>query len=327
MMRRFTLFAFISLTAIPALPAVIAHANCGSESSCPLEQPNGHADARFLFDVNQLYIDQDQPRVGTEDAAVGAIPADHDEVRTKNWILNFRSVYRPSPGWTLAVNVPYNDRMHEHIHHDAGTDELEHWDDNGLGDLELTGSRSMVSSSGRRFRVGLGLKTPTGKQTPALTESGEPIEASARIGTGSWDLFANLASEWHFHAPGKSGESTIPLMLSVAGRYNGTGVESYRHGAEAMVHLSTEYPVVGHVAALFQANYRARAMDDVGNSTEEESGNTGGVTLYVTPGLRFAPTPGFSIYGMAQIPVYERVNGIQVVAESNIVAGISRSIF
>ena len=326
MTRCFTIVAYFSLV-ILALHAGTARASCGSESSCPLEQPNGHVESRFLFDVNQLYIDQDQPRVGTEDALVGAIPADHDELRTRNWILNFRGLYRTAQGWTLGANLPYVDRMHEHYHHEADDTELEHWDDNGLGDLELTASRSIAASSGRRFRVGLGLKTPTGKQTPALTDAGEPIEPSARIGTGSWDVFANLGSEWHFHAPGKADEATMPLMLTVAGRYNGTGVESYRHGAEAMVHLSTEYPLVKHLSALFQANYRARAKDDVGTSGQEDEANTGGVAVYATPGLRLDAGPGFSIYGMAQFPVYERVNGIQVVAETNIVAGISRSIF
>ena len=117
MTRRFIVVALLSVVALPALPAGRALANCGSESSCPLEPQHAHPDARFLFDVNQLYIDQDQPRVGTEDAAVGAIPGHHDEVRTKNWILNFRGVYRPASGWALAANLPYVDRMHEHIHH------------------------------------------------------------------------------------------------------------------------------------------------------------------------------------------------------------------
>jgi hypothetical protein len=327
MLRRFIVVAAISIVALLAHRAGPALANCGSECSCPLEQPNTQADSRFLFDVNQLYIDQNQPRVGTEDAVVGAIPGEHDEIETRNWILNFRGVYRLASGWSFAANVPYIDRMHEHVHHDVSGDELEHWDDNGLGDMELTASHSLSSGAGHRIRLGVGLKTPTGKQTPSYTVDGEPIEASARIGTGSWDAFANVASEWRFHAPGKSPEATMPLMITVAGRYNGTGVESYQHGAEAQVHLSTEYPVVKHVAALLQTNYRYRAKDDVGNSTEEEPGNTGGVAVYVTPGLRFDAVPGFSIYGMAQLPVYQKVNGIQIVSESNIVAGISRSIF
>jgi hypothetical protein len=327
MMRRFTVAVIPSILAFSILSVASALASCGSECSCPLEQPNTQMGSRFLFDINELHIDQNQPRVGTEDATVGAIPGDHDEIQTINWVTNFRALYRLEQGWAFAANLPYVDRMHEHIHHDNGEDELEHWDDRGIGDLELTASRSFASTSGPRFRFGLGLKTPTGKQTPSYTVDGEPLEASARIGTGSWDTFANVGSEWRFHAPGKSSEASMPLMLSLAGRYNGTGVENYQHGAEVQVHLSTEYPVVKHVAALFQTNYRVRAKDDVGDSNEENAGNTGGVAVYVTPGLRFDAVPGFSLYGMAQFPVYERVNGIQVVAETNIVAGISRSIF
>jgi hypothetical protein len=156
---------------------------------------------------------------------------------------------------------------------------------------------------------------------------GDPIEPSARIGTGSWDFLANMGAEWRFHAPGKGSDRKMPLRLSVAGRYNGRGIEDYRHGEELQAHLGTEYPVSKAFAALFQTNYRVRAKDDVGGSDDEESSNTGGTSLYLTSGLRLDAVPGFSMYGLVQVPVYERVNGIQVVAESNLVLGISRSLF
>ena len=324
MLRR---LLFIGSLLALANPATRAFASCGSECSCPLEQPNSHLDSRLLFDVSQLYIDQNQPRVGLDDAAVGAIPADHDEVRTVNRISNFRLTYRLAQGWAFGANLPYIDRTHEHIHRDPGGDEYERWNDSGLGDLEFSASRSIVSENGPTFRIGFGLKAPTGKQKPALTDAGEPIEASARLGSGSWDVLANLGAEWRFHAPGKEADARMPFRVTVTGRYNGTGVESFRHGAEAQVHLGTEYPVVKHLAALLQTNYRLRAKDDVGLDDETEASNTGGVALYATPGLRFDAVPGFSLYGMAQFPVFERVNGIQVVAKTNLVLGISRSIF
>jgi len=141
------------------------------------------------------------------------------------------------------------------------------------------------------------------------------------------DFLASLGAEWRFHAPGKAAEEKMPLRVTLAGRYNGSGIEEFRHGSEAQLNLGTEYPLVKQVSILLQTNYRVRAKDDIGAAEEEEEANTGGVTIYATPGLRFDAVPGFSIYGLAQIPLYERVNGIQVVAESNLVLGISRSIY
>jgi hypothetical protein len=227
----------------------------------------------------------------------------------------------------FGANLPYIHRTHEHIHHDLGGDEYERWNYSGLGDLELSATRNIVPASGPRFRFGLGVKAPTGKQDPALTEDGEPLEASARIGTGAWDFLANLGAEWRFHAPGKGSEEQMPFRVTLAGRYNGNGVEEFRHGAEAQVNVGTEYPLVKHLSLLLQSNYRLRAKDDAGDAEDEEEANTGGAAVYATPGIRFDAVPGFSIYGLAQIPIYERVNGIQVVAESNLVLGISRSIY
>ena len=324
MMRRLAVFVLFSLLSLRAFPA---RAGCGSECSCPLDQPDTHLDSRLLFDVSQLYIDQNQPMVGSDDAFVGAIPGTHDEVRTVNRVSNFRLTYRVPAGWMLGANLPYIHRSHEHIHHDMGENHYERWNDDGLGDLELSATRTIVPATGPRFRVGLGVKAPTGKRSPAVTEDGDPIEPSARLGTGAWDFLANLGAEWRFRAPGKGATGTMPLRVTLAGRYNGAGIEKFRHGAEAQLNLGTEYPLVKHVAVLLQSNYRVRAKDDAGAAEDEDEANTGGAALYATPGLRFDALPGFSIYGLAQFPIYERVNGIQVVAESNLVLGISRSIY
>jgi len=324
MLRRLSVLVLLSFVAFPSLPAL---AGCGSECSCPLDNPDTHLDSRLLFDVSQLYIDQNQPMVGSDNAFVGAIPGMHDEVRTVNRVTNFRATYRAPQGWVFGANLPYIHRTHEHIHHDVTEDHYERWNDRGVGDLELSAARTFTAERGPRFRVGLGVKAPTGKQDPALTEEGDPIEASARIGTGAWDVLANLGAEWRFQAPGRGPDARMPLRVTLAGRYNGPGIEEFRHGAEMQLNVSTEYPVVKHFALLLQSNYRVRAKDDVGAAEGEEEANTGGATLYATPGLRFDAVPGFSIYGMAQLPIYERVNGIQVVAESNLVLGISRSIY
>lgn len=143
------------------------------------------------------------------------------------------------------------------------------------------------------------------------------------IGTGSWDALAGAGAEWQLggSADGASGK-IIPLCLSLTGRYNGTGVEDYRIGSQIQAHLGSEYPLGRSLALLGQANFRIRAKDDPGSSGEDDE-DTGGSWLYLSPGLRVTAGPLASVYGLVQIPVYQRVNGVQLVSEVNLFVGVT----
>ena len=83
-MRLIPLFAFVALLAPASL-----WASCGSES-CPLDHMGRWSENPLSFEVTYQYIDQDQPKIGTEDAEVGEIQRDHDEVRTLNRMIRLR---------------------------------------------------------------------------------------------------------------------------------------------------------------------------------------------------------------------------------------------
>lgn len=309
-----SLVVAVTLAAIAASHPPRSLASCGAES-CPLDHASRWSDRPFTFELSYQYLDQDQPRTGTEDAEVGAIPRHHDEVRTLNRITTARAAYRTGP-WSLGASLPFVDRYHAHIHNHAGERILDEWNYSGLGDLEVVGFRSFDGES-RRFFVSAGLKMPTG-DTSVPNEEGDQPEPAARPGTGSWDVMAGLGTEWLFG----SSETVIPLRLSVTGRFNGYGTEDYRIGPEAQAHLASEYPIGTRFSLLGQANFRLRGKDDVAESGVEEQ-DTGGSVLYLSPGVRFAVSPGTSIYSLVQIPAYQRVNGIQVVSEANLYVGVT----
>ena len=52
-----------------------AFASCGSDH-CPIDLGLLWEHSLLTFDLSQQYLDQNQPRVGSEDSPVGAIPAD-----------------------------------------------------------------------------------------------------------------------------------------------------------------------------------------------------------------------------------------------------------
>jgi len=144
-----------------ALPAA-AFASCGAEN-CPLDHASRWSEAPFSFEVSYQYIDQDQPRVGSDDAAVGALPRNHDEIRTLNRATTARATYRFARVWSVSAALPYIERFHAHIHNRLGVPEYERWDYNGIGDLEFSGLRAFGGSESRsRYFTTLGVKTPTG---------------------------------------------------------------------------------------------------------------------------------------------------------------------
>jgi len=312
--------AFAAWILLSAFPAAHAAASCGAEN-CPLDQPARWDEASLNFEVSQQYIDQDQPRIGTEDAVVGQISSHEDEVRTVNRITLGRASYSWSPAWTASVSLPYVDRTHEHIHNHLGEPEYLRWNYHGIGDLETVVTRRMGMAGARGF-VTAGVKAPTGLRNVEEIDGDQP-EPTARPGTGSWDFMGGLGAEWRLHVMAFHDRGGMPLRASVNGRWNTRGTERYRVGSEFTAHIATEAPVVSWGTLLLQTNLRVHAKDDVGE-TDAEAGNTGGTALYVSPGLRVGGRGTF-LYGLVQIPVYQRVNGIQLVSDTNLYVGVTHA--
>ncbi len=322
---RWLRFVFLASLVFGARPAA---ASCGCEF-CPLDRGSQWHEARLSFDLTQQYIDQKHPRVGTEDAVIGQIPSTHDEIRTVNRATTAGLAYRPSAGWTLSAALPWVSRTQEHIHHeDPSTPMFQRWSYTGFGDLELLATHfiTLGRSGPPRCFVRLGTKAPTGR-TEVPTVDGDQPEPASRPGTGSWDLLAGLGAEWRLAAPGSGErERTMPIRASVSGRVNGRGTDDYRVGSELQAHLGSEYPLAGPLSLQLQGNLRVRGKDDVGRSVEDDPANTGGTVVFVSPGLGVEVLPRTSITGLVQIPVYQRVNGIQLVARSNLYVGLTRSL-
>jgi hypothetical protein len=118
----------------------------------------------------------------------------------------------------------------------------------------------------------------------------------------------------------------VPVRLSVLGRTSGRGTERYRVGSEIQTNLGLSYPVTRSLELLLSGDFRIRAKDDVGD-TDAEPGHTGGTWAYVSPGIRVQPVGKTAFYGVVQLPVYQRVNGINLVSDYNLYLGVSRAAF
>ena len=308
-----------------ALTAVSARASCGS-SSCPIDMNALQTLGRFSFDLSYQYINQDQPRIGTRKAAVGEIPSDHDEIQTVNRLTALQFSYAPSTSFQFALTAPFVSRNHHHF--DTGSQEIEHWQFSGFGDgLVQARTRLFIGESGAHPSLWLttAVKLPTGSVHES-SDNGEDAEVTITPGTGSTDAIVGLTWQGGVvrdtSLGGSMGHSTlIPYFAGVSLRRNGRGRDDYRRGSEVQVNAGSEYPLNASLHVLGQLNARMTSKDDVGN-TDEDRDLTGGRYLFVSPGLRLLFGRGSSAYAIVQLPLYQRVNGLQLTSKANYVIGM-----
>ncbi len=304
-----------------------ACASCGSQN-CPIDLGLPWEHSVLTLDLSEQYIDQGQPRAGTQDVAIGAIPSPEDEVRTVNRITTMRILYQPSTGWSVSAALPYVGRYHEHVHNEPGLPpERQRWAFDGPGDAELLATHTIALSreGGRPLRLTAGIKIPTGK-THVEEFAGEEPEPPARPGNGAWTAILGAGTEWRIttRMPGGSFGS-MPIRFSITGRAGGRGTERYRVGSELQTNLGAGYPLTRGIEFLLSGDVRIRAKDDPGD-TDAEAGHTGGTWVYASPGLRVVGAGRTAISAVVQVPIYQRVNGINIVSKANLYLGVSRSI-
>ena len=323
------LFAALTFAATSSL-----YAGCGS-SSCPLDlnHLNVPATRHFSLDVSLQYIDQDQPRAGTNDVKVGTIEAHHDEVRTINRITTAALTWAASDRLHVTATLPFVSRDHLHLassHGHSRTIAAQHntvpesWDIRGIGDLSLV-ARAEVLPRNPATHSGLwligGLSLPTGSDDVSNGE-GEVGELPIQPGSGTTDGIGGLSWQGgvvrRSAVEGAMGDfAVIPYFLSAVYRYR-TG-SGDRLGNELQLSAGSAYPLTHSFEALLQLNARVRARDRMEDPDEAEL--SGGRSLYASPGVRVSYR-GSAFYAIAQVPLYQRVNAIQLTSHVNYVLGV-----
>jgi hypothetical protein len=271
-------------------------------------------------DLRFEYIDQDQPRTGTRDIGVGEIPRHHDEVRTINRNLFATFDYGFSEALGVSVIVPWVDREHEHVHNHQGEALRETWNFAGLGDARVVGRYQFATAPAdpQATRVGFagvtaGVKLPTGRTT-VTNDEGEPAERTLQPGTGTTDALlgayyreaiGTLNASWFVQA-------NLQLPMNT--------YHDFRPGRQVLVDLGARWDATDRLGLMLQLNAHYKARDSGAEAEPEDSGSR---TLSLSPGITFAITPAFQVYAFVQLPLYQRVNGVQLVADRSYAVGVS----
>jgi len=308
----------------------LAEASCGS-SNCTLirgSQSGLASKGRFVVDLSYRYIRQTDKKKGSSDFSgnvdvakvefeTGLIePAHHREFRTINELAQLDISFGVTEKFTVSLSVPFlNDRKHEHIDGlpGPGAEFINQDGTNGFGDITLLAKYAVWQTTKRQLVAGAGVKFATG-DFKLLNSEGAINEPTIMPGTGSNDPIISLLYSF----------SLIPNQLSffasASHRFTTENTLDYEFGDSTFLDGGVSYRVNEKISLITQINTRISRRDEF---LGMDVPNTGVTFINITPGLVITASENVSLYTHVQVPIYQRVNEVNLVPNFGIMAGIS----
>ena len=161
----------------------------------------------------------------------------------------------------------------------------------------------------------VGLKLPTG-ETDVTNADGDLAERTLQPGSGTTDAIAGM----YLNGPINFGTQIATGFLQAQIQYPLNARDDFRPGNQYLLDLGMSYPLSPAWSGLMQLNAQIKDRDRGG---EAEPLDSGGSFVWLSPGLSYTLTRAAKIYGFVQLPLYQRVNGIQLTAGWTAAAGAS----
>jgi hypothetical protein len=251
------------------------------------------------------YFEQADLRSGTVSVDRSQFPvpnADELQQRTVNrntWLdLN----YVVSPTWAVSVSVPYSDRFHTTIA--AGDTDLSTSRASGVGDVRLL-ARYQKFSPQQSFSLQFGFKLPTGRFDQTFADgpqAGELLDRGLQLGTGTTDLLAGVS--WFTRPAVNFGYfASVMLQQPLAPR------EDFLPSTSVTFSTGVRWLNPSRFTPQLQVNVKAEGRE---HGAEADTPNSGGTLAYLSPGVTAELTAHTSAFVFVQLPVYQRVNGLQL---------------
>lgn len=312
---RFHAVPLLALCLVTPGPSARACGACGCTLNSDWSSQGYAVRPGFRFDLRTDYFNQDQLRSGTRSVDPAGFPipgAQEIQEKTINRNLTATLDYSPDVDWGVSVALPAYNRYHATLA--AGDGDPSMSQARGLGDVRVLGRYQGFSES-HAFGVQLGLKLPTGgfHQTfEAGPQAGQPLDRGLQLGTGTTDLlfgayaFGELAPEW--------GAFAQVLFQKPLGEREG-----FKPGDGVNANVGLRYTGFAGITPHLQVNLRAEGRESGINA---DVANSGASLVYLSPGLTVAVTRTLQVYAFAQVPVAQRVNGLQLEPRSSVSLGL-----
>ena len=292
-----------------------------SQGISPLETISGAGGIR----INQRYTMLNSVYKGTKDVTPETKP------KEEYWTTEVTGFYSIAEDMMLLAIVPLKKNTldgHLHVHSD-GDIEVEDvkGDVRGLGDIALIGRYTFLKKHTIDTTTAIaglfGVKLPTGKTDAKTSDGAEYLDAHLQLGTGATDfifgLSLNLAVQRlslsanildAVHTEGKAGDKTYQFGNII--NYDVTG--KYR------VHPGELTPERNQWFLAFGINGELRDKEKEGGITVD---NSGGHTIYLTPGIQVVAAPHWVVEALYYHPMYHDLYGTQTGENYKVSTGLT----
>ena len=220
---------------------------------------------------------------------------------------------------SASIGYYWGDNFIDAESEDGVTAESASADPEGLTDLALTLKYRFYRGPWGNFAAIGGVIAPTGRDDVRLT-SGELLEASSQPGTGAWAYQVGLA--W-------SRFLTSRVTVDASGIYTiRTPNDGFEVGDRVDLGLAFAYRLTDSIKSFPNWSVFAEA-NGVWLGEDQDGGefnpNSGGWTVYLTPGVRCRFNPNCALTVAPSFPVLQELNGEQIKSEFKLAATLSVS--
>jgi len=299
------LLASAAAVALSMPYAALACSSCG----CNLDTDEGGGGPGWSVDERFDYVNQNRLWQGSGKAAASlADPTvgDQHEVQRNTTTLWYTTTldYHSEDAWGVNLAVPFQDRTHSTYNTQDWTPSKSEW--NKLSDIRILGRYALTDD--KNFNILAGLKLPTGSTMQNFhsgTSVGVQVDRGLQPGSGTWDSLLGLNQKGNI--TDDLGWFAQELWQKPLQQNNG-----FAEGQKVSVSVGLRYTVNETFMPQFQFNGQNRWRDRGYNA---DIANSGGEVIYATPGLFVNVLEDTSVYGFIQIPVYQRVGGLELVPD------------
>ena len=259
----------------------------------------------FQAAVRFEYYDSSDLRTGTGSvnrSSLGFPQADEIQQETLNRNTWLSLDYVPASPWGLSVQLPFYDRFHSTIA--PGDTAISESRASGIGDLRLIARYqkfSLAHSLGFQF----GLKLPTGRFSQDFAsgpQAGSPLDRGLQLGNGTTDLLAGVS---YFRRAGVH----LGWFAQILADQPLNSRDGFKPSPSVTFNGGLRYLNPGPVTPQVQINVRWDGRERGANADFDNSGDT---VAYVSPGITAELGARGSAFAFVQIPVCQRVNGLQL---------------
>jgi hypothetical protein len=192
------------------------------------------------------------------------------------------------------------------------------YESDGFGDTQLGVRYALWGGAAQRLSAGFAVKLPTGESRLPNTFDGGLHDPTLQPGTGSIDYLLSAVYA--------RGAASVQWTASASHQLATGNDLGYRFGDETILGLGLTRTLravysrasVG-ASVQMKAHFRGRST-----YLDAPVPSTGSRMVILAPGLRVTTPGGLGFYAYLQVPVYRRVNDVQLAMRSSLLTGVSK---